>query len=272
MIVLPAQDFSLAHTLASGQVFRWQPVNGGYVGLIGRTAVTAHQAGERLAIETDGAVDAERLRRYFALDQDLPTILRAIDVDPTIHDAIQSYAGLRIIRQDLWECLASFILSSFNNITRLQGMIERLCRRFGARHNGHHWWTFPEPAAIAGAPERTLRALGLGFRAPYLKAAARLMADGRLDAARLRRLSYDEAKEILLTVPGVGDKVADCIALFGLQRYEAFPIDVWTERVLRGYVRRRPTRTRLHQFARRHFGPYAGYAQQYLYHHARHAG
>ncbi|MBI4355316.1 MAG: 8-oxoguanine DNA glycosylase [Candidatus Omnitrophica bacterium] len=276
-VVLPARNFSLGHTLASGQVFRWQTLDDGYLGLLGRSVVHVRQAGERLECETrDSAVTPERLRHYFALDHDLPAILRTVDVDPQIHEALQSFAGLRVIRQEPWECLASFICSSFNNIKRLQGMIERLCRRFGrvtpTGDAGARWWTFPEPTAIARASERTLRELGLGFRAPYLKAAARLVADGRLDAARLRRQPYEQAKQRLQTVPGVGDKVADCIALFALQQYEAFPIDVWTERILKRYVHRQPTRARLHRFARRHFGAYAGYAQQYLYHQVRQPG
>ena len=136
--------------------------------------------------------------------------------------------------------------------------------------NGFRGFAFPRPEAVAAASERALRSLGLGYRAPYLRATARLVAEGKLPLAQLQRLDYDTTKATLLRCEGVGDKVADCVALFGFEKYEAFPIDVWMERAMRYYFRhRRTTRKLLHDYARRHFGLYAGYAQQYLYHYIR---
>ena len=275
MITVPARDFSLRATLECGQAFRWRPAPTGYYGFIGGCAVKARQDGETLLIDTaDSRLTAEHVSRYFALDLDLSKILAAIDVDSQIHDAITQFPGLRILRQDSWECLASFILSSFNNIKRIQGMIDRLCQVYGepVSYNGFRGCSFPAPEQIAGVPERRLRELGLGFRAPYLRDTAQLIADGRMPLETLKRTEYRVTKSSLLRCAGVGDKVADCVALFGFEKYEAFPIDLWMERVMRYYFgRRRMTPKRIHEFATRHFGRYAGYAQQYLYHYARNA-
>jgi len=193
-------------------------------------------------------------------------------VDPRIHQAIQRHRGLRILRQDPWETLASFVLASFNNIKRIEGMIEALCCALGrpVAVDGVRSFTFPEPRSIAGSRESKLRQLGLGYRAPYLLATARRVAEGGLPIGHLRRVGYEKLKTALLACEGVGDKVADCVALFGFEKYEAFPVDIWMERVARRYAGGRPmTRGKVHAWARATFGPYAGYAQQYLYHDIR---
>jgi len=273
MTEVPAEEFSLCATLTSGQTFRWQAVNGDYVGMIGSAVVQVRQEGDRLLYEaSDHALTPERLRQYFALDLDLPGILRQIDVDMQVHEAIRRFRGLRVLRQDSWEALASFICASFNNIKRIEGIIEGLCQTFGppVSLHGVRGFGFPPPEAIAAASDRRLRSLGLGYRAPYLKATARRVADGRLPIAHLRESSYDATKRALLACDGVGDKVADCVALFGFEKYQAFPVDVWMERAMRYYFKhRKPTRSRVQIYARRHFGPWAGYAQQYLYHYMR---
>ncbi len=271
---IDAPDFSLRHTLESGQAFRWRCTEGGYVGIVDGGVVEVRQEGPRLLYRSSApeTLNDAWLRRYFALDLDLPVLLRDINRDPQIHEAIRRFRGLRVIRQEPWECLASYILSSFNNIKRIEGMIERLARQFGApvRLDAYAGHTFPTVEALADAPIETLTDLGLGFRAAYLRDTARAVRDRRVDLAGLRRVSYDEAKAALVALPGVGDKVADCVLLFGCEQMEAFPIDVWIERALGFHFRRHlPLRSRLHVFARRHFGRWAGYAQQYLFHHLR---
>ncbi len=273
MFEIPAKDFSLQATLTSGQAFRWHLHDGWYYGFIDAWVLKVRQEGETLRCETSRAsLSANRVTHYFALDLDLPEILSSIDTDMQIHHAIVRHRGLRVLRQDGWETLASFICASFNNIKRIEGMIDRLCQAYGepVALNGFRGFSFPRPEAIAGTSERRLRSLGLGYRAPYLRRTARLVAEGALPIEQLRRVGYDAAKRALLGCDGVGDKVADCVALFGCEKYEAFPIDVWMERAMRYYFRhRRMTRKRLHDYARRHFGPWAGYAQQYLYHDIR---
>ncbi len=273
MFEIPADDFSLSACLASGQTFRWTQHDGWYYGFIDRQVVKIRQDGSRLLCDVaDDRLTPNQIRHYFCLDLSLTDILSSIDVDVQIHDAIAHHRGLRVLQQDSWETLASFICSSFNNIKRIEGMIERLCQAHGepVQLNGFRGFSFPRPDVIAGVPERRLRSLGLGYRAPYLRATARLVADGRLSFEQLRRVDYASAKRALLGCAGVGDKVADCVALFGFEKHEAFPIDVWMTRAMRYYFRyRRPTLGQLHDYALRHFGPYAGWAQQYLYHYVR---
>ena len=274
MLEVAAPDFSLHATLASGQTFRWRQREEWSYGFIGRNVVKIRQEGDRLLCHSsDSTLTPDRLRHYFALDLDMKEILSSINVDMQIHHAITRHRGLRVLRQEGWETLASFICASFNNIKRIEGMIERLCQAFGepVSMNGFRSFGFPRPEALAQTSERRLRSLGLGYRAPYLRNTARLVADGRVSMTHLQQVDYDTAKAALMGCDGVGDKVADCVALFGCQKYEAFPIDVWMERAMRYYFRhRRATRKLLHDYARRHFGPYAGYAQQYLYHYVRH--
>lgn len=271
-----APGFALQATLASGQAFRWRTRDGWSYGVLGRAALKVRQVGSRLEYEAaDSSVTPQHLSRYFALDLDLPAILRAIDVDPQIHEAIVRYRGLRILRQDGWETLASFICTSFNNIKRIEGMIEALCQTYGEplALNGFRTFSFPRAEAIARTSERRLRSLGLGYRAPYLVATARRVVEGGLVLEHVKRVEYEAAKRALLGCEGVGDKVADCVALFGFEKYAAFPLDVWMQRAMRYYFRHRTmTRGRTHAYAQRHFGPYAGYAQQYLYHYLRHNG
>ncbi len=273
MIEVPAKDFSLQATLTSGQSFRWYEHDGWWCGFIASSAVKVRQDGQRLLCDSlDPAATPERLRRYFALDLPLDDILSSINVDMQIHEAIKRYRGLRILRQDGWETLASFICASFNNIKRIEGMVSRLCQAYGdpVRVNGFRGFTFPSAERLAGVSERRLGNLGLGYRAPYLKATARLVSDRKLPVEHLQQLDYETVKRALLACDGVGDKVADCVALFGFEKYEAFPVDIWMERAMRYYFRHRKiTRKVVHDYARRHFGLYAGYAQQYLYHYMR---
>ena len=273
MFEVPAPDFSLHATLSSGQTFRWKAQDGWFFGFLGRSVVKVRQENDRLLYDSsDPLLTPDRVRHYFALDVNLAEIVSSIDVDMQIHEAIERHRGLRVLRQDGWETLASFICAAFNNIKRIEGMIERLCQAYGdpVGLNGFRGFSFPRPETIARTPERMLRSLGLGYRAPYLRNTAQFVADGRLPVDQLQRVEYERVKTALLGCDGVGDKVADCVALFGFEKYAAFPIDVWIERAMRYYFRhRKATRKRLHDYARRHFGPYAGYAQQYLYHYVR---
>ena len=189
--------------------------------------------------------------------------------------AVAACRGLRLLRQDPWECLASFILSSTKQIVQIRQVISLLCERYGesvAALPGHGpAWGFPSPARLAGVSEAELRACKMGFRAPYLLATARRIAERQFDLARLSRLPLAEARCELAATAGVGRKIADCVLLFAYGFPSAFPVDVWVMKALRElyFPRRRVTLRRLHQFAETHFGPNAGYAQQYLFHYMR---
>ena len=223
---------------------------------------------------SDPHLTAEHLTRYFALDHDLDQILASLDHDDEhLHAAIVAYRGLRLIRQEPWECTASYLLTSFNNIQRITHIIENLCQQFGQPivDGGMRAYTFPRPEILADVSVGRLGLLGLGFRAAYLAAVARRFADRSFRPDELRDAPYAVVKQCLTELPGIGDKVADCIALFAFQRYEAFPIDVWVRRALARYLPpQQLTLKRMHAFAAARFGAYAGYAQQYLYHALRH--
>jgi N-glycosylase/DNA lyase len=203
-----------------------------------------------------------------------------------MRDAVAACRGLRVLRQDPWECLASFILSSTKQIVQIRQIVALLCERFGepinrcsvepvARFDSATGRTrqfeFPSPEKIAHATEAKLRACKMGFRAPHLLAAAREIAGGQFDLERLRHLPQAEAREELMKLRGVGHKIADCVLLFAFGFDDAFPVDVWVERALRElyFPRCRVSAKRLRSFAAAHFGPHAGYAQQYLFHYMR---
>jgi N-glycosylase/DNA lyase len=263
--------FDLAVTLGCGQVFHWQRCGAGYVGAIGEGAVYVEQRGERLLV-TRGA--GELARRYFALDHPLEEIHATFPIDPHLGAALELCRGLRIIRQPLWECVATFITSSMKQVAHIAQISHTLRQRYGEAREviGTTIYTYPEPSRLAAAGEAALRECALGYRAKNLCGAAGMVARGEVDLEALRELDDDRARAELIRLPGVGVKVANCALLFGFERLRAFPIDVWIERALRGLYfvgKRRVTAERLRKFSESYFGPYGGYAQQYLFHHAR---
>lgn len=271
---LPVSDFNLEHTLECGQAFRWEKFGDFYVGVIHEAIVKVAFDGRRLTIETSSPVNKKKIADYFGLNEDLPGIYKEIGKDPNIRKAIKKFHGLRILNQDRWECLASFILSSYTNIPRIKKMIAGLSKRFGKRLalDNIEAYSFPSAGQLAAADIRLLKKLGLGFRAAYIKDTAQNITSKKFDLDELEALNYDEAKKMLLFLKGVGEKVADCVLLFSLKKYEAFPVDVWIKRgIERLYFGGKITAPKkIAEFARERFGPYAGYAQEYLYHYLRH--
>jgi len=266
-----APDFDLAATLDSGQVFHWEARGSGFVGMIENRPLYAEQRGEKLLV-TRGS--AARARHYFALDHPVREICAAFPSDPAMDAARHYCSGLRIIRQPLWECLASFITSSMKQVAHIRQMSRALREQFGERHTMGDFvlYSFPAADRIAIATEKDLRACALGYRAKNLLATAQRVSSGTADLESWRKLPDDELRERLCELPGVGAKVANCVMLFAYERLRAFPIDVWIERVLKeNYFprRRKLTTAKLRAFCDEYFGEHGGYAQQYLFHHAR---
>lgn len=264
-------EFSLALTLDSGQVFHWEPHGAGFVGLIGDVPVYAEQRGETLLVTRGTAALVER---YFALDHPLREICAAFPDDPAMVAAREYCRGLRIMRQPIWECLASFITSSMKQVAHIRQMSRALRERFGTRKllYGTPVYGFPPAERISTATEEELRACALGYRAKNLLLTARRVSGGEADLEAWRGLRDDELRERLCSLPGAGAKVANCVMLFAYERLRAFPIDVWIERVLRERYfarRRKVTPQKLREFCDSYFGEHGGYAQQYLFHHAR---
>ncbi|MEI6561733.1 MAG: DNA glycosylase [Verrucomicrobiota bacterium] len=268
---ISAPHFNLRLTLESGQVFHWLPEEGGaYRGLIGHLPVRVKQEADKLWV-TPGAEAAAA--RYFALDHDLPAICASFPTDAAMTEAAAFCGGLRLIRQPLWECLATFLTSSMKQVAHIRQMSLALRQRFGRPVSGWHpLAVYPQPERLAQATEEELRACGLGFRARHLLGTARHVAEGVVDLEAIRTMDDAAVLAELCRLPGVGPKIANCVLLFAYERLRAFPIDVWIERVLRkSYFtqKRKVTAKQLREFAAGSFGPYGGYAQQYLFHHAR---
>ena len=275
-MVFPVLHYDLAATLTSGQAFRWRMNGNGWVGVIGRRWVRLRSGADSITAETSEPVsDWSWLSHYLQLDLNLAEILATFPDDEPMRAAVQACRGLRLLRQDPWECLASFILSSTKQILQIQQIIQLLCERFGdplpAPPEFGPAHSFPSPARLAAAEESELRACKMGFRAPFLLAVAGQLASGQFDPAQLRRLPVETARAELLKLPGVGRKIADCALLFSFGCQEAFPVDVWVAKALRQlyFPRRKVNLPRLHRFAATHFGPNAGFAQQYLFHYMR---
>ncbi|MBA2269388.1 MAG: hypothetical protein H0W20_02175 [Chthoniobacterales bacterium] len=269
--VLPCPDFDLAVTLDSGQVFQWEQHGGGFVGTIGNSPVYVEQHGAELRVTLGAAAHVER---YFALDHPLGEICRLFPADPTMTAARDYCRGLRIMRQPIWECLASFITSSMKQVAHIRQMTRSLRERFGERHQllGREVYAFPSAKKLEQASEAELRACALGYRAGNLLRTAQLVRAGEANLEAWRELPDEELRARLCGLPGVGPKVANCVMLFAYERLRAFPIDVWIERVLKQQYfprARKLTPQRLREFCDSYFGEHGGYAQQYLFHHAR---
>ena len=271
----------LAASLESGQAFRWRRVEaeGGecFEGVVFDNLVRLRQSGRALELDSFPDLPFELrplVEDYLCLGHDLEAIYEELGTDSRVANAIAAYPGLRIQRQDPWECLTSFICSANNNITRISQNVESIADAFGDPIAGSQRRTFPAPAVVADAGEAALRELGLGFRAKYLTPAARQVAEGAIDLYALREMEYAEASLTMTELAGVGDKVANCVLLFSLDKPEAFPVDVWIDRALREWyfedgVGKSLPRTRMREWAQARFGKYAGYANQYLFHSRR---
>jgi N-glycosylase/DNA lyase len=280
-----ATDFDLEKTLESGQVFHWQKVGHGFGGAIGDLPVYAEQENEILKVRFGGPAKGTReprvvrgiAARYFALDHPLAEICDSFPKDPVMKAARDFCRGLRIIRQPKWECLATFICSSMKQVAHIRQISLALRKRFGERRriDSHIVYTFASPRRLAQASEKELLECKLGYRAKNLRATARLVGSGQADLEAWSALSDAELRKELCALPGVGPKIANCVMLFAYERLRAFPIDVWIERVLRQHYfsgRKKMTAQRLREFSETYFGGHGGYAQQYLFHHARSGG
>lgn len=259
--------FSLGDTLECGQFFRYTKVMESYLVQSSHQIFSLYQKGDSLFYE---GVDESFLIHFFRLDEDLDSILKEIDRDPVIHEAIQKYRGLRLIRQDPWECLVSFLCSSAKTIPHIRSMIEELCKSCGKKIflGNYMGYGFPEPHVIKNPVQ--LESVRAGFRKNYIWKACQCIDRDQL--LTLKNLSYQEARKSLMGLFGVGKKVADCTLLYSLDFLEAFPIDTWIKKGLqKAYFRgRKIAEKEMEGFVSNHFGPYAGYAQLYLYHFWRH--
>jgi len=277
--------FDLDFSLCCGQVFKWKKIDGWWYGVVGENVFKIRQLGAELEFEN---VSEKFVTCYFGLNDDLEQISCCIGRDDYIRKALRKFAGLRIVRQEPWECLISFICATYKSIAAIELMLSKLSLKFGERKifDGLDFYTFPTDGKLAFASENGLRECGLGYRAKYVQATAKKIHEGKIELERLKAMPYLEARKTLVEFPGVGLKVADCVLLFSLEKLEAFPVDVWVKRVILNHyanlfpealVKKLSTHEslsngeyeKLNAFGRSYFGKYAGYAQEYLYHYER---
>ena len=268
------QTFSLDRSLSCGQVFRWdREQDGWWYGVVGDRVIKIRQEGATLQYE---GAPATFIKHYFSLDTDLDAITNSFDCDPVIHSAITKCRGLRLIRQPAWECLISYICATNSNIPMIRRRIANIARDFGKplEFEGHTYFSFPDPSALAAACTSTLSDCKLGYRSPYVVDTACTIADEKGWQDTIAALPFEQARRELMKMQGVGPKAADCILLFAFQNYAAFPVDVWIRRIMQEhYIKLQSSNTALtgweydviRRFARKHFGRYCGYAQEYLY-------
>ncbi len=268
MFEIKAPDFNLEATLESGQVFGFQKKEDGfYEGVIGEEKIQLRQKLDLLEIQNHSRKNTEQaVRRFFDLERDLTPVYEILNQDKCLAKTFYAFKGLRLIRQNSWEALACFIISSNNNVKRIQGIWKNLTSRLSS--NGY---SFPKPIEIARNHERILRELGLGYRAPFLLRSAQFISQNPVSLDLIREANYEEACHRLLQFPGIGPKVADCALLYGFQKYEAFPVDVWILRVMRKlyFKNRKVSEKTVHCFGQKRWGNLAGYVQQYLFHGVR---
>jgi N-glycosylase/DNA lyase len=266
-------------------LFRWEKRGDWWYGVVRDNVVKIRQIKDRLVFQTfPEKLDADFIKNYFRLDDDLPLILSRIGKDEHVSSAIRCFFGLRISRQEPWECLISYICATYKNIPAIKNMILNLSKRFGRKltFNSHHFYTFPKPSDLAHASLEEIKECKLGFRAASVLETSKIVNRGKLNLEDLRKTDYEKAKHELLSLPGVGQKVADCVLLFSLDKLEAFPVDVWIKRIILdfypdyfedSFVERVLSKSSIapgeyetiSSFGRRHFGEYAGYAQEYLF-------
>jgi N-glycosylase/DNA lyase len=277
--------FCLDVTLCCGQVFRWDKMDDWWYGVALDKVFKIRQNSGKLETEN---IEPKFIEQYFSLDQNLEKILDSVNKDPHINRAIKEYWGLRIIKQDPWECLISYICATYKSIAAIKNMLNKLSKKKGEKVvlDGKEFYTFPECKKLAAASEIELKECGLGYRAKYVLETSKALSQSGFDLNSLKETSYLEAKRTLMRFPGVGAKVADCVLLFSLGKTEAFPIDIWVKRVILNHYRDKLSAEltkrllncgtlgsgdyeKLNIFGRSYFGEYAGYAQEYLYHFER---
>ena len=258
------------NSINSGQVFLWEKDGTDWYGINGQDVLKINKNGIIKSILNSKT-------NFFRKNDNMEEIIKSISKDKTVKKAIKEYEGLRLFRQNPFQCMISFIISSNSNIPKIKSSLEKITKKFGTqvKIQNKEFFLFPEPEKIEKASIDEIKACGVGYRAPFIKEAAKMVVLKKIDFKYLEKCDYHEAKKNICLVPGIGNKVADCIMLFSLNKLEAFPLDTWIIKILEKYYSKEfkmETKTitqkqyeLLHEKIVNHFGPYCGYAQQFLF-------
>ena len=263
-------SIDIDNSINSGQVFLWEKQGSDWYGIDGQDV---------LKINKNGVIKSIRNLKtdFFRKNDNIQEIIKSISKDKTVKEAVKEYEGLRLFRQDPFQCLISFIISSNSNIQKIKNSLEKITKKFGkkVKIQNKEFFLFPEPEKLAIATIDEIKSCGVGYRAPFIKEAAKMVILKKIDFEYLKKCNYHEAKKNICLVPGIGNKVADCIMLFSLNKLESFPLDTWMIKILEKYYSKEfkiETKTitqkqyeLLHEKIVNYFGPYCGYAQQYLF-------
>ena len=281
-ILKNCNTFELKDIFDCGQCFRWNKEEDSYTGIFECNVINVSKSGEDVIFKGICKGDIEEVcRKYFDIDRDYESIKKKLSkIDEHMKKSIEYGKGIRILNQNLWETIISFIISANNNIPRIKGIIERISEGYGEEieYNGKKYYTFPTVEQLSKASVSDLRKLGLGFRDVRVYETTQIILNKQVDLEYLQNeKDFNKVRETLLTLPGVGPKVADCILLFStLKRWEAFPIDVWVRRVMNELYIKNEDETKvdkkqIEKIAYEKFGDLAGLAQQYLFYWKREA-
>ena len=261
-------EINIDDTINSGQVFLWKKIDSKWYGVNGKKI---------LILKEKLDVKSKDIHNFFRFDDDFQGIKKQLSKDKVMKKAINNFPGMRILRQDPFQCYISFIVSSNSNIPNIQTRLQKLSQKFGEKRivEKNEFFLFPKPEKLANSSINEIAKCGLGYRSKYIKKAAIAVNKGMIDFSSLKKQDYQEARDSLCQVFGIGKKVADCILLFSLDKLEAVPLDRWVLRILQKYYSKdfqistktitEKTYDDLHNKIVEHFGKYAGYGQQFLF-------
>lgn len=278
IIVKDVEHFEPKHIFECGQCFRWdKEADGSYTGVFYEKILNVRKDGADIVFSNTSLNDFNGIWiDYFDLNKDYSEIKSKLSIDPILKEAIEFGHGIRILNQDVWEILISFIMSARNSIPMIKKSINMLSERYGeyiSEYNGKKYYSFPEANVLDKLSLEEVQDCKTSFRAKYIISAATIVSSGEADIYRIKNLSTEDARKELMRFSGVGPKVSDCIMLFSMNKSDAFPIDVWIKRVMEHFYFKKDTSLReIQEYAQDKFGEYAGYAQQCLFYYARELG
>ena len=272
--ILQTEYFDLKQTFDCGQCFRWNKVKEGhYIGLVKGKVLEVYQEGQKISFHNIDKKDFENIWvDYFDLNRNYEKLIEEISKEEIMKIATKYGKGIRILCQDEWETLISFIISANNNIPRIKRILESFSKLFGRKisYKGEEYYTFPTPENLQGITEKDLEEIKSGYRAKYIIDAVQKINEGQVDLYHLKDFETEEARKELLKIKGVGPKVADCILLFSMRKYSCYPIDVWIRKITEKlYLKKESTPKEIQKFAEDMWKDKAGFAQQYLFYYAR---
>ena len=277
IIVHDIRDFNITHIFECGQCFRWnREEDGSYTGVVKNKVINVLQQKNTVEFNNINTDDYDIIKNYFDFDTDYETIKNTLNTDEIMAEAIKFGEGIRILNQEEWETMISFMISANNRIPMIKKVIENLSVSFGdyiGNYRGKDYFSFPTAERLSAAPVERILECKAGFRAPRIKAAATRFLTEKDKIYNIKNMSYDEGLAYLKTYKGIGDKVANCILLFSMKHFDTFPVDVWVRRVMQTlYVSKETKDADIRKFAENKFGKYSGFAQQYLFFYARENG